>query len=307
MLTGDLRAFDIHLPTQASTRPGGAPMIFYIHGGVWHTFTQETEANMDLVFNRLDQGFAVGIPDFHQACEIDPQTGEPHLWPTPILDILWSMILMHEAFLPNHPHLGIDADSFGLLGTSTGGHLALTAAAVANNIAPDRIPIKAVASVYGAFNLNHPRIDEMAATSTTLDANTFLGAGISGLLGCPGELDTCSAFERYFAGPQHFLDASDPPTYVMHGKADVLSPWEAAEEFYGNVSSARGLGSGDPADRYRNNGVDMLYYFLSDQRINLGGPGCLPNGGLVEGDHGCLSGDPALSMAFAEFLFEVLS
>jgi acetyl esterase len=99
-------------------RPRGAaapcPALVDVHGGAWTYFDRTADAYFDRALAAT--GMVVVALDFRQ--------GAAHPWPTPVADVL-AGIRWTKA---NAAALGARPDGVGLIGGSSGGHLAMIAA-----------------------------------------------------------------------------------------------------------------------------------------------------------------------------------
>jgi acetyl esterase/lipase len=122
------------------------------------------------------------------------------------------------------PQFGLDPSRLALLGRSAGGQLALLAAYTAGDPS-----IRGVISIYGPTDLQfwyeHPAPSALFDTRGVLDA--YLG-------GTPS-----SASEAYFAAsPINFVNASTPPTLLIHGMQDALVPPDESARLAGRLEEA---------------------------------------------------------------------
>jgi acetyl esterase len=106
------QAFEARIYT-AGDAPGPRPAILDIHGGAWNIGDRTNGALYDRALAQA--GFVVVAIDFRDGPEFQhPAASE---------DVASGIGWLKE----HHERLGIDADRIGLLGSSSGGHLALLA------------------------------------------------------------------------------------------------------------------------------------------------------------------------------------
>jgi acetyl esterase/lipase len=174
------------------------PGVLVVQGGTWQS-TSTDFANLNAYLASRDYVVAVVT---HQ------QTPRP--FPASRDDVLAAV-----AYLKVFGHeFGMDASRIVLLGRSTAAPLALLAAYTAAESS-----IKGVISMYGPtdmrFGYDHP------ASPRVFDTRQMLGA----YLGGPPSAQPDAYFS---ASPINFVNASSPPTLLIHGALDsVVSPLES--------------------------------------------------------------------------------
>lgn len=170
------------------------PLVVAIHGGSWNSgdYTQLPELNHHLA----NRGWCVAAITYRLA--------PTHTFPRQRDDVLRAIRWLEE----HAPRFAIDPSRIALLGRSAGGQLALLAAYLAEDPA-----IKGVVSYYGPTDMNyawtHPTNPWVLDTPTTL--KEYLG-------GTPDEVP-----DHYRdASPWEFVQATTPPTLLIHGQRDEL-------------------------------------------------------------------------------------
>lgn len=178
------------------------PAIIVIHGGTWSDGDRREFASFNAYLASRD--YVVAAIDYRLA----PQ------WRFPAAR---DDVLSAVAFLKVYAsELRIDATRLALLGRSSGGQLALLAAYTAQEPS-----IKGVISLYGPSDLRlqyeHPAPPKVRDTRATIEA--YLG-------GAPG---SASDDAYYAASPVNFVNASSPPTLLVHGERDpIVSPGQTS-------------------------------------------------------------------------------
>ena len=101
----------VYRPSDAS--PGDRPALVDVHGGAWRYFDRK----IDTYYNRAlaARGMVVVALDFRQAPD--------HQWPSAADDVATGVVWVRE----HAGELGVRTDDIGIVGGSSGGHLALVA------------------------------------------------------------------------------------------------------------------------------------------------------------------------------------
>lgn len=170
------------------------PCVVVIHGGSWQTgdSTQLAPLNSHLAA----RGYTVAA--------INYRLGPEHPFPAALEDVQAAIAYLKA----NAPALGLEAQSFALLGRSAGGQLSLLAAYLAHDPS-----IRGVISLYGPSDLvyayAHP------ANPAVLDSRGVLEAYLGG--------DPDHRMSQYnAASPINFIGDDTPPTLLIHGGRDEL-------------------------------------------------------------------------------------
>jgi acetyl esterase/lipase len=181
---------NLYRPPQAGTYPG----IVVIHGGSWQTGSPS--ANADFSRYMAARGYTVWSIAYRFA--------PAHKFPAQLDDIRSAL-----TFIQQHAaEYETDIDRLAMLGRSAGGHLAMLAA-----YQPDALPLRAVISYYGPFNLTEgyrkpPNPDPLDVRGLLRD---FLG-------GTPEKIP-----EKYVqASPMSYANSQLPPTLLVHGHRDNI-------------------------------------------------------------------------------------
>jgi acetyl esterase/lipase len=201
-------------------RPDGgsaAPLLVWVHGGRWEVGSKEQMPLEALV----ERGFAIASLDF-QPASAAPFPGQIH-------EIKAALrFLRAEA-----GRYGYDARRIGILGASSGGHLAALVGTTNGHPelegtlgehTAESSAVHAIVSYFGASNL-----------TTILAQSTPFGLGIrvpalQTLLGAPPERNESLA---RLASPVFHVDPADPPLMLLHGDQDPQMPINQSHELEG--------------------------------------------------------------------------
>lgn len=193
-------SLDIYRPLQV----GEYPAIVVLYGGGWQSGDPSDHAD----FSRYMAGR--GYTVFAIAYRHAPR----YQFPAQLDDVRAAL-----TFIQQHAtEYETDITRIALLGRSAGGHLAMLAA-----YQPDALPVRAVVSYYGPFNLtqgykNPPKPDPLNVRAV-LEA--FLG-------GSPDERP-----EQYVkASPISYVTRPLPPTLLVHGSRDHIVQVRFARNMY---------------------------------------------------------------------------
>jgi acetyl esterase/lipase len=202
----------------------GSPLLVWVHGGAWERGSKEPMPLTALV----ERGYAIASLDFSPASKA-PFPGQVH------------EIKAAVRFLRSQAtRYGFDATRIGILGASSGGHLAALVGVTNGHPALEGTlgdhddtssDVQAIVSYFGASNL-----------TTILKQSTPFGLNIREpslkvLLGAaPAENETVARL----ASPVFQVDASDPPLLLLHGDQDPQMPINQSHELQGAYDE-RGL------------------------------------------------------------------
>ncbi len=183
---------------------GQYPALVVLYGGGW----QNGSPSLNPGFSRYmaARGYTVFAIDYRHA----PR----YQFPTQLHDVRAAL-----SFIQQHAvEYETDPTRLALLGRSAGGHLAMLAA-----YQPDALPVRAVVSYYGPFNLTQgyrePPNPDPLNVRAVLEA--FLG-------GSPDEVP-----EQYAkASPVSYVTRPLPPTLLVHGSRDHIVEVRFAKAMY---------------------------------------------------------------------------
>ena len=172
--------------------PGTAPLpvLVVMHGGIWRRAVKRLWARY--VPRLVRAGYVVVMPDVRLA-----PPGGTSLFPTSVDDLSDVMVWLRR----HAPELGGDPERIGMLGSSSGGHLALMAAGTGRG-RPDAVaaysPLVHISDLY---------------------QRNLVRSGIEAYLGClPVECP-----DRYqAASPLFVMDRDTPPTLLVHASREAV-------------------------------------------------------------------------------------
>ncbi|HEY9830591.1 MAG TPA: alpha/beta hydrolase [Stenomitos sp.] len=197
---------DLYRPPQV----GQYPAIVIIYGGGWQSGS--TSHHDDFSRYMAHRGYTVFAIAYRHA----PR----YQFPAQLDDVRAAL-----TFIQQHAtEYETDITRIALLGRSAGGHLAMLAA-----YQPDALPVRAVVSYYGPFNLtngykNPPKPDPLNVRAV-LEA--FLG-------GSPDEQP-----EKYVqASPVTYVTRPLPPTLLVHGSRDHIVQVRFAQNMHKRLLAA---------------------------------------------------------------------
>jgi len=201
----------------------GASVIFSVSGG-WlssHDDLTMVHVGVDAYKPYLDRGYTV----FAVVHSSQPLFAIPDI----VLDVQRAVRFIRH----NAAQYGIDRNRFGILGSSSGGHLALMVATQGGpGPAASTDPVDRESSAVQAVACFFPPTDFLNWGKPGADA---VGRGpMSPLVGAFGSLaDT--EIGRHVIGrqisPIYFITSSLPPVLIVHGDSDVVVPLQQSESF----------------------------------------------------------------------------
>ena len=200
---------------------GAAPLLIWVHGGAWEAGSKSPMPLTGLV----EHGYAVASLDFHPASAAR--------FPGQVHEIKAAIRFLRASAR----RYGYDARRIGILGASSGGHLAALVGTTNGQAElegalgdhpSESSAVQAIVSYFGASNL-----------TTILAQSTPFGLGIrkpalQRLLGAQPEENEATA---KLASPVFQVDASDPPLLMLHGDQDPQMPINQSHELQGQYES----------------------------------------------------------------------
>ena len=107
------------------------PLLIFIHGGGWQT--GHRDAYNSQILDAAENGFAAATISHRYTRTLD-ESGDPlYQWPLPLQDVQAAIRFLRTHAASFH----IDPDRFGILGASSGAHLAMMAAFFEGQAASD--------------------------------------------------------------------------------------------------------------------------------------------------------------------------
>jgi len=213
VVAGEPLRLDLHKPATVT----GAPLLVYLHGGGWEA---GSKAQMPLAAI-VERGYVVASLDFRPASKA-PFPGQVH-------EIKAAIRFLRA----NAGRYGYDAGRIGILGASSGGHLAALVGTTNGHLelegtlgahTSESSAVQAIVSYFGASNL-----------TTILAQSTPFGLGIRepALKRLLGALPKENESAAKLASPVFQLDRSDPPLFMLHGDLDPQMPINQSHELQG--------------------------------------------------------------------------
>jgi acetyl esterase/lipase len=204
---------DLYLPEGT----GPAPLLVFVHGGGWEA---GSKAGMPLD-GLVERGFAVASVDFRPASKA-PFPGQVH-------EIKAAVRFLRASA----KQYGYDASRIGIVGVSSGGHLAAMVGTTngdpelegsLGDHAGESSAVQAIVSYFGASNL-----------TTILAQSTPFGLGVRepALTRLLGSLPKDNEAAARKASPVFYVDARDPPLFMFHGDQDPQMPINQSHELEG--------------------------------------------------------------------------
>jgi acetyl esterase/lipase len=174
------------------------PLIVFAHGGGYRRGDKNQAERLPEFDDLIDAGYSIASIDYRLSPE--------HPFPAPIEDLKCAVRHLRA----NAAGYGIDPDRIGLMGFSSGAHLAMLAA-VADEAAGFDVgqyagvssAVKAVVAADGPTD-----IAELRSSQPDVASDTFLDS-----------LDL-----MHQASPTTYADPGDPPMLIFHGELDRTVP-----------------------------------------------------------------------------------
>ena len=210
--TGAPLRLDLYLPASA-----GAPLLVWLHGGAWENGNKSAMPLAPFV----ERGFAVASVDFSPASKAR--------FPGQVHEIKAAIrFLRAEA-----SRYGYDASRIGILGASSGAHLADVVGTSNGNAelegslgehGDQSSDVHAIVSYFAATNLT-----TILAQSTPFGLNIREPALVRLLGAPPKEAEPLARL----ASPVFQVDRNDPPLLLLHGDQDPQMPINQSHELEG--------------------------------------------------------------------------
>lgn len=206
---------DVYYPDRAAP-VGGFPMIVWLHGGGWVVGNRETDPWLNGLTRR---GFAVVSLDYRNSLHAK--------FPAQIVDVTDGV----RWVVANADRLELDAGRMGMGGASAGAHLALLAAMSRGS---EAVPwalgagerVRAVCAFYPPTSL---------VTVIPPDSRDRFNNLVALLLG--GTVEEKLELARS-GSPIRYVEAGDPPTFLLHGGKDEVVPVEQSRTMRAALDAA---------------------------------------------------------------------
>jgi acetyl esterase/lipase len=233
---------DIYIPQGVS---GNMPGLVYIHGGGWMEGSKSSCPGKTLAKG----GYVVACIDY-RLVGIDGDCSKDSIFPAAVQDVKSAVRWLRQ----NARSYSINPDKIGLIGDSSGGHLAVLAgvskgAKIFNNTqnSGPSDAVQAIVDWYGpvdvtkmeiAFTEDACKVKKSELSSTYGDVPTMgLTYAWSRFLG--GGLDDSEVLNRARqASPLSYLDGNDPPILIIQGASDNIVPPEQSQILSDAVKNA---------------------------------------------------------------------
>lgn len=259
---------------------GSRPALVFIHGGAWIVGDRGDVNDEEVVFDAAEMaGFHLISIGYRLATE-DP-------WPAQIEDANAAIRWIKQ----NSEMLDVDPDKLIIVGGSAGAHIG-AAVAMASDIdelqgshnlePPTGTDVAMAFLIFGAYDLNMIVDDGLDLVDDgTCEGGTVLTsiAGLAGvilLLDCDitfnllDPLDGCAQQDLNLASPELFVDSTDPPIYLAHGRDDCTVPYQQtlgmadSLEAAGVPFSGMVVPGGEHNTNSLNLSVDEILMFIDD-------------------------------------------
>jgi acetyl esterase/lipase len=202
---------DIYAPAEGKPTPA----IINIHGGGWNHGTKESQTGFATFFKA---GFLVANVEYRL-------TGQATA-PAAVEDTRCALIYL----IAHAKELNLDVNKIVIMGSSSGGHLALMGGMLGNDhrfdkncLAVDNVKVAAIIDKYGITDV----WDWGYGTHiTSKSATNWLGE---------------KARDKAFAAsvsPISYVNKNTPPTFIVHGDADPTVPYQQSVDLHQKLLDA---------------------------------------------------------------------
>ncbi len=215
----------------ASTAPGIAPAVIYVHGGSWRSGSRRSEKGV------VEQMARAGYVAFNVDYRLVPEG----TFPAAVDDVFCALAYVQA----NADELGVDPARIAVMGYSAGGHLtgllatATDVAALQDDACPWGRAVAPAAMLSAAGPMDLPTLST--------------GAIVEEFVGVPFDEDPAT---WALASPMTHVTSDDPPFLFVHAEHDLIVPLEQSEAM---AVTLRAAGVGAEVLRLEGGG-----HFLSD-------------------------------------------
>lgn len=215
----DTAELKLNIAVPANPKPRYKLLIF-IHGGGWQT--GHRNAYNSQVLEAARRGFVAATISHRYTRTVD-ESGVPiYRWPLPLQDVQAAI-----RFLRLHAdEFHIDTDRIGILGASSGAHLAMMAGFIDELMDADTAPVvpgdeqgSIPVNVHAVANISGP-VDLVSAYEAPV-VTPFLDDLMN------GNPETLPELYQQ-ASPIYHISQNSPPLLTIHGKQDDVVPIEQA-------------------------------------------------------------------------------
>ena len=234
---------DLFLPPPRFTSAGPRPWVMYIHGGGWvGGGPRRSAAYQDwpkVLASLAARGYVVTTVSYRFANEAP--------FPAAIQDVKAAIRWLKANAAKYH----LDPDRGMTWGQSAGGHLAalaavtcgVTALSPPGRVAPTTTTVELQASTAAGADAQN---DCVRGAVAWFGIHDFSKLSLNGPDGKPGPQGTflgcgtgaCTAEQLKRASPVYYVDAKDPPVFLMHGDKDVTVPLAQSQQFEAALKAA---------------------------------------------------------------------
>lgn len=212
-----LQKLDLYLPENIGNKP--LPLVIWVHGGGWQNGSKDKiERNLFL----LEKGFALASVDYRLTSDA--------IFPAQIYDCKAAIRYLRK----NAWGFGLDANNFGLWGSSAGGHLvALLGTTNANKELDGELGVTSVSSNVQAVcdwfgPTNIIKQDKHASTKPNAKPDPLTRPEVKFI----GGLIENNIEKAKQASPITHVSENDPPFLIMHGDEDKMVPLSESQNFF---------------------------------------------------------------------------
>ncbi len=206
------QALDVHRPSSEAEKKK-LPAILYFHGGAWAYGDRQSAIKRFRHYNEA------GVVLISASYRLIPDA----IWPDPMDDCVVAL----DYVIEHADALGIDASKIAVWGSSAGAHLAGLLAGGERGAQADKIR--------GYIDFCAPvALDEYVSVLTGAMREV---SPVMQLLG--GDHDQLKKW-AHDASINHTIDATFPPTLIVHGTADDTVPFAESEMLQAKIRAAGG-------------------------------------------------------------------
>ncbi len=211
--TGGGRDLKCDVFTPPGGKPDNAPAILLVHGGAWKLGDRKQLKGYGFLLGR--EGFVCVASEY--------RLSEEARWPAQLHDTKTAIRWMRA----NADQLGIDPDRIAVSGHSSGGHMALIAAATAGNPAleGDGGNPGAGSDVAAVISFYAPTALEPEGSMLTEFVDLLMGPG-------------ASEDDYRAASPMTYVDKDLPPVMLMQSNLDDIVPRQQNLNLYSTLADA---------------------------------------------------------------------